>query len=115
MSVKFYMDEHVPGPIIRALRARQVDVVTVQEDRRDRSLDRTILLRATELGRVLVSTDEDFFRIVAGEQAAGRFFSGVMSLPVRLSYRAAVEDLELIARCSDAGDWQGLITRLPLR
>jgi hypothetical protein len=113
MSVAFYMDEHVPGPITRGLRRRGVDVLTAQEDRLERAKDDTLLDRASALGRLLVSTDEDYFKIVARRQALQTPFTGVISLPSTMPYRAAIEHLEMIAMCSDQSEWEGKITRLP--
>jgi hypothetical protein len=115
MAVSFYMDEHVPGPIVRGLQRRGIDVLTAQEDSHGRSKDLQLLRRATELKRVFVSMDEDFFSIVASEQRANRSFAGVFSIPHSLTYRQAIEDLEIVGRCSDYSEWEGLITRLVAR
>lgn len=53
------MDENVPRAITGGLRLRGVDVLTVQEDGRRGLDDPRVLDRATELGRVLFSQDED--------------------------------------------------------
>jgi hypothetical protein len=63
---------------------------------------------------VLLSSDKDFFAIAAQERTAGQSFSGVLSVPTSLSYRAAIDDLELVAQCSDPGEWKEQLTRLPL-
>ena len=60
MSVAFYMDENVPADITRGLRDRGVDVLTVQDDGREGSADPQVLDRATELGRVVFTRDQDF-------------------------------------------------------
>ena len=52
------MDHHVPGPIVRGLRVRGIDVLTAFEARMHRIPDEEPLARATELGRVLVTQDE---------------------------------------------------------
>lgn len=112
MAVGFYMDEHVPGAVLHGLRRRGVDVVTAQEDEHERSPDISLLRRATELRRVLISMDHDFFTIVAGEQAASRSFAGVFSVPLTLPYRQAIDTLEMVGKCSDYSEWESLITRL---
>jgi hypothetical protein len=61
--LRFYMDEGVDGPITQGLRARGVDVLTVQEDgRAGLRPDLLVLDRATELQRVAVCQDRDFLR-----------------------------------------------------
>ncbi len=59
MSVGLYMDVHVPLPITRGLRRRNVDVLTAQEDQTTRLPDPELLRRARELDRILFSQDED--------------------------------------------------------
>ena len=59
MSVALYMDVHFRWAITAGLRRRGVDVLTVQEDRAARFEDPALLDRATQLGRVLVSQDDD--------------------------------------------------------
>jgi predicted nuclease of predicted toxin-antitoxin system len=59
MSVSLYMDVHVPRPVTRGLRRREVDVLTAQEDGTAKMEDPDLLDRAQALERVLVSQDED--------------------------------------------------------
>lgn len=114
MVVKFYMDEHVPGPIVKGTRGRQLDALTAQEDHHDKADDAELLARASQLGRVLVSADRDFFTIVATFQSLNRTCAGVISISNRQSYRETIDDLEMIAKCTEPEEWANLITRLPL-
>ena len=59
MSVALYMDVHVRWAITAGLRRRGVDVLTAQQDGAARFEDPALLDRATQLGRVLVSQDDD--------------------------------------------------------
>ena len=59
MSVGLYMDVHVPAAITRGLLLRGVDVLTAQLDGTTELEDPGLLDRATELGRVLFSQDDD--------------------------------------------------------
>ncbi|HEY4689265.1 MAG TPA: DUF5615 family PIN-like protein [Anaerolineae bacterium] len=52
------MDVHIPRPITAQLRLLGVDVLTTQEDGHAEVEDRTLMDRATELGRVLFSQDK---------------------------------------------------------
>ena len=56
------MDVHVRRAVTGALRLRSIDVLTAQEDGSAELADDVLLKRATELGRVLVSQDEDLLR-----------------------------------------------------
>lgn len=115
MTIRFYMDEHVPWPITCGLRERGVDVLTAQDDLREGDDDEELLDRAAELHRLVVTYDHDFFQVVGERQAAGEIdFPGVFIATSRVGYRACIDDLELIAKCSEPEEWQGMLTRLPL-
>jgi hypothetical protein len=57
------MDHHVPSAVTAGLRQRGVDVVTSAEDGSDTLDDDALLDRATSLGRVLYSQDQDLLVI----------------------------------------------------
>ncbi|MBY0526591.1 MAG: DUF5615 family PIN-like protein [Gemmataceae bacterium] len=60
----FYADEDFPGPLVAILRARGYDILTVQQDGRTGADDPTVLARAAELGRaVLTKNRNDFHRL----------------------------------------------------
>lgn len=77
MSLRFYMDVHVPLPISLGLRRRGVDVLTSQEDGTEEFDDEQLLQRASDLNRCVFSHDADFLRIVSEWQASSRKFAGV--------------------------------------
>ncbi len=79
MSVALYMDVHVRWAITAGLRRRGVDVLTAQEDGAARFEDPALLDLATELGRILVSQDDDLLQEASRRQARGERFSGVGS------------------------------------
>lgn len=78
MIVRFYMDEHIPRQITSGLRARGIDVLTAQEDRKEGTPDPLLLDRATKLGRVLVTQDEDFLVEAHRRQRLKVDFAGVI-------------------------------------
>lgn len=115
MSVRFYLDEQVPAPITRALRGRGVDVLTVQEDAMGGSADEEVLARATALGRVVFTRDEDFLAIAHGLQTRGLHFSGVIyAHQLRVSVGECVRDLELMNAASETGEYADRVEYLPL-
>jgi predicted nuclease of predicted toxin-antitoxin system len=59
MSLKTYMDVHIRRAVTEGLRLRGVDVLTAQEDKAAELDDALLLDRATELGRVLFTHDDD--------------------------------------------------------
>ncbi len=56
------MDENVEGQIVRGLRARGIEVLTAEDDGYKETPDPDVLDRATMLGRVTFSRDDDFLR-----------------------------------------------------
>ncbi|MBI3014292.1 MAG: DUF5615 family PIN-like protein, partial [Candidatus Tectomicrobia bacterium] len=62
MAIALYMDAHIPRSITLGLRMRTVDVLTAQEDGAETFLDPGLLERATQLGRVLFTFDDDLLR-----------------------------------------------------
>jgi len=109
------MDVHVRRAVTTALRLRSIDVLTAQEDKAAELDDRRLLQRATELGRVLVSQDEDLLREGAQWLREHRDFSGIIySHQLRITIGQMVEDLELIARATSPEEWSGRIEYLPI-
>jgi hypothetical protein len=78
VNLTLYMDHNVRREITDGLRRRGVDVLTAHEDGADRLSDPELLDRATTLGRVLFSRDEDLIREAIRRQQAGEFFAGVI-------------------------------------
>ena len=109
------MDVHVPRAVTTALRLRLIDVPTAHEDGAAQLDDDRLLRRATELGRVLVSQDEDLLREGARRLLAGEDFSGVVNaLQLRVTIGQMVEDLDLIATATSREEWSGRIEYLPI-
>lgn len=115
MPLNFYMDEHVPRPMMTNLRIRSVDVLTTQEDQHEGVEDPVLLDRATELGRVMFSFDADMLRETTQRQQTGKPFSGlVFAHPTRISIGECIRDLELIAKAGKEEDLTNQILYLPL-
>lgn len=116
MSVAIYMDVHVPRAITVALRARGVDALTAQEDQAALWSDSKLLDRATALGRVLFSRDEDFLVEAAARQKSGRTLPGlVYAHQLRVTIGQCINDLELIAKLSEPDDLLNRVEHLPLK
>jgi hypothetical protein len=78
MSLKLYMDHHVPRAITMGLRLHHVDVITAYEDQTHEIPDADLLDRATALGRVLFTQDDDLLTEATKRQRAGETFGGVI-------------------------------------
>lgn len=69
MSIGIYADHHVKAAIVEGLRRRGVSVLTCAEDETDMREDEHILERATELGRVVFTQDDDLVALQCIEYA----------------------------------------------
>ena len=109
------MDVHVPRAVTVALRLRGIDVLTAQEDGSAELDDGSLLERAAELGRILVSQDVDLLREGRRLLTEQREFSGIVyAHQLRITIGQIIEDLELIARATSREEWQGRIEFLPI-
>jgi predicted nuclease of predicted toxin-antitoxin system len=110
------MDVHVPYAITTGLRLRGVDVLTAQEDGTRRFLDAILLDRATTLGRVLFSQDEDLLSEAAQRQYSGQTFAGVIyAHQLKVTIGQCINDLELIACVGEPEEFANRVEYLPLR
>ncbi len=115
MSVKFYMDVHVPRAVTSQLRLRGVDVLTAQDDGAAEAEDTELLDRAIQLGRVLYTQDEDFLAEATVRQKRGAYFTGIIyAHQLEISIGQAVTDLLLIAEVGELTDFENMVRYLPL-
>jgi len=113
--IALYLDENVEGQVLRALRGRGLDVLSVEEDGLGAAPDPQVLDRATALGRVVFSRDRDFLREAARRQRAGEHFAGVVyAHKSRVTIGRCIEDLELLARVGEPGDFASTVHFLPI-
>jgi predicted nuclease of predicted toxin-antitoxin system len=114
MSLTFYFDQHIPGPVARGLRRRGISVLTADEDGNKALDDESLLERATALGQVLVSNDEDFRRIAARWRSEGRPFAGLVAVTDQgAPHGKLIEDLLLVAEVYSAEEMVNRIEYLP--
>lgn len=109
------MDQHIPRAITEGLRLRGVEVITAYEDGADKMRDAELLDRATKLGRVLFTQDDDLLSEAATRQKEGIPFSGVIyAHQMRLTIGACIHDLEIIANAGESEDLSNKVQFLPL-
>ena len=114
MALRFYLDHHVPRAIALGLRLRNVDVLTAAEDNAAEMSDAELLARASELGRVLVTFDDDLLVEVERWRRTNRLFAGlVFAHPLRVPIGVCVKNLELIAEAGGPSDVQNTVLFLP--
>lgn len=115
MSVTLYMDHNVPAAITNGLRVRGVDVLTALEDGHATVSDPVLLDRATALGRVLFTRDDDLIVEAARRLQTRQPFGGVIyAHQLRVPIGVAIRDLELIAQVAAPEDLLNTLQYLPL-
>jgi hypothetical protein len=114
VTIALYMDVHVKKAVTAGLRRRGVDVVTAQEDGGATLLDPELLDRATTLGRILVSQDEDLLIEAEQRQQSGLAFAGVVYSHQYTRIGLLISDLELLAKASDPVDLANQVVYVPL-
>ena len=115
MSIGLYMDVHVPATVTRGLLLRDVDVLTAQLDGTTELEDSALLDRATELGRVLFSQDEDLLAEATKRQRSGKHFGGVIyAHQLGITIGRAINDLEVLAQAGSSEDFANRVEYLPL-
>jgi len=116
VTIRLYMDVHVPVAISAALRRLGVDVLTSQDDGTREVTDAQLLRRAVELDRILFSQDHDLLRIAHEWQSQEISFPGlVFSHQQGASIGQCIEDLQLIAECCGSHELANQVVFLPLR
>lgn len=112
MNPRFYFDVHVPRAVVIGLRMRRIAVLTAQEDESATLDDFSLLMRASELGRVLVSQDADLLAVGDEFRREGRPFAGIIYVhQLRATIGQVVEDLDLIASATSAEEWMNRIAK----
>jgi hypothetical protein len=113
--ISIYMNQHVPRAITEGLRLRGVDVMTASEDGASELGDAELLARASELGRVLFTQDDDLLIEAAARQERGDPFNGVIyAHQMRVPIGVCIHDLEIIAKVGEAEDIVNRVQFLPL-
>lgn len=91
-GIRYYVDEHIAGAVVRALRVRGVDVMTVTEAGLRQAEDDEHLAFALREGRVTVTCDADFLRL----HAQGAEHAGIVFAPRQMAIGNLVRRLLLI-------------------
>ena len=115
MSLPVYMDVHVPLAITLGLRRRSVDVLTSQQDGATQMPDDRLLDRATQLGRILFTRDQDLLAEAARRLRNGsRFSTVIFARQLDVSIGQCVVDLETIAKSGMPEEAVNQVVYLPL-
>ncbi len=110
-------DENFNGDIVRGLlfRLPDLNLVRFQDIGLDGAIDPVVLAWAAENDRVLMTHDRATLPDFAYERVvAGEAMPGVFVINDRLPVGRAIEELVLVATCSEASEWVGRVLYLPL-
>ena len=99
MPVRLYFDHNARGGVVAGLRLREVDVLTAYEDGKHELDDPSLLDRASNLGRVLFTHDDDLIIEAVRRQRTGGKFAGVIYVhQKRLTVGETIDQLEMVAK-----------------
>ncbi len=101
--IRFYTDEHVARAVVRGLRERGADVLTVPEAGLLGATDEEHLERVRGEGRVLFTQDDDFLRL----HATGVEHTGIVYAPQGTPIGDLIRGLMLIHQILEAEDMKG--------
>lgn len=112
------VDENFNNDVLRGMfrRERNLDIVRVQ-DVGLRTIDDECLLEwAASKNRVTVSHDVSTLTAFAYARAtAGKRMPGLVEVPRFAPVSRAIDDLLILALCSEPGEWEGQVLYLPLK
>lgn len=114
MPNAIYMDVHVPMAVTAGLQQLGFDVLTSQLDGTTTIPDAELLVRATQLRRIL-SQDDDLLRVAAEWQQLGRPFTGVVyAHQLSAGIGALIRDLQLLLECCSPDELANSVIYLSL-
>ena len=113
MPFDFYMDHNVDDRITNALRSRGMDVIVAREEGRSEEVDPSLLDRATELGRVFFTHDDDFLKEGVRRQRLGIHFCGVVYGHQQANIGRCIEGLIRIYESNDSEYMMNMVMYVP--
>ena len=115
--LRLLADENFNGDIVRGLLLRQpdLDIVRVQDVGLGGADDPDILGWAAENNRIVLTHDRATMSDYAYERvAAGEAMAGVFILNDRFPVGRAIEEILLMAACTEQAEWSGRAVHVPL-
>ena len=116
--IRLLADENFNNNIVRGVRLRDpdIDLVRIQDVGLSSADDPSVLEWAAKHQRVLLTHDVVTITAFACERVrAGKPMPGVFELSLTVALRSAIDDIVLLATCSEDGEWEGQVRYLPLR
>ena len=116
--LRFAADENFNNNIIRGLLRRKpdVDILRLQDAGLSGASDPTVLEWAAQEGRVLLTHDVSTMTRYAYERVkSGKPMPGIFEVDRSFSLGVVIEDILLLAECSEEQEWEGQVRYLPLQ
>jgi hypothetical protein len=116
--IRFLADENFNNNIVRGVRLRKpdIDLVRVQDVGLSGADDETVLEWAARHERILLTSDVATITAFAYERVrGGKPMPGIFEVARTVALRLAIDDILLLATCSEDGEWEGQVQYLPLR
>jgi hypothetical protein len=115
--VPLFIDNDFTDIVIEGVlrRYEHVDLIRAREVGLRRAHDVVLLEWAAANGRVTISHDKKSMTDAAHRRTRAALpMPGVVIVPQSLEYRTAIEDIAMVALCSEPGDWVDRVEYLPL-
>lgn len=116
--LRFLADENFNNQIVRGVlrQAPGTDIVRVQDVGLSGVGDPAVLAWAAEAERIVLTHDVATMTTFAYQRIAARLaMPGLFEVNRRVPVGLAIEEIILIAECSNQGEWEGQVRFLPLR
>ena len=116
MKVSFQADADLNEDIVSGLlrRAPEVDFQTAGEAGLRGSDDPTVLRRAADEGRILVTHDRKTMPKHFAELVSTQASPGLLIVSQQLDVRTVIEELLLVWSASEAAEWMNRVAKIPL-
>lgn len=110
-------DENFNNDILRGIRRENpnIDIVRVQDVGLYGANDPAVLQWAAQQQRVVLTHDVATMTHFAYERVReGKSMPGVFEVSRKVAVSLAIEEVILVAECSEQGEWEGQVLYLPL-
>ena len=107
-KIRYYTDEHVAKAVIRGLRQRGVDILTVREANKLGEDDKGHLAFALVENRVIFTQDDDFLRLPSSDME----HAGIVYTPQHTPVGEIIQGLMLIYQVLEAEEMIGNVEYL---
>lgn len=104
-EIRFYADEHIPKAVIRGMRQREIEIVTVSDANLMGASDLQHLQFARDASLVILMQDDDFLRLAA----SGEPHAGILYARQHTSVHALIHGIVLVQRVLEAEEMLGHI------